>query len=249
LEERLISPEMRTKKSVGADRAAPKAKRQGRRPAAAALDRHDPASRPARETRQTGKPWPGSRTKRLPAEIESELTDLVAATGCELVHAEWKGGALVLFIDRLPSGVSLADCEHVAKLASALLDVLDFGNGRYVLEVSSPGLDRQLYRPRDYERFLGRLVRITYDMPPTAEGKAQWPRRTVVARLAEFRRAGGAAEPPVEPTGSPAGAKAAAPGPRGVPSAGEVTLIDDRTGERLRLELEAIRLARLEVEL
>jgi ribosome maturation factor RimP len=186
----------------------------------------------------------------LPAEIAAELADLVAATGCELVHAEWKGGALVLFIDRLPAGVSLADCEHVAKLASALLDVLDFGQGRYVLEVSSPGLDRQLYRPRDFERFLGRLVRVTYETPPAAverkpaagspagETDSRRSRRTVLARLAEFRTGG-----------SPAGAEAAAPGPRGVPSAGEVTLIDDQTGERLTLKLEAIRLARLEVEL
>ena len=166
-----------------------------------------PAARDARRTERQIRPA-GRPTKQLPAEIESELADLVAATGCELIHAEWKGGTLRLFIDRESSGVSLADCEHVAKLASALLDVLDFGNGRYLLEVSSPGLDRELHRPRDYARFLGRLVRVTYETPP-----------------------------------------AAAPGPRRVPSAGEVTLIDDRTGERLTLKLETIRLAKLEVEL
>jgi ribosome maturation factor RimP len=195
-----------------------------------------PAARDTRQTERQIRPA-GRPTKQLPAEIESELADLVAATGCELVHAEWKGGTLRLFIDRESSGVSLADCEHVAKLASALLDVLDFGNGRYLLEVSSPGLDRELHRPRDYARFLGRLVRVTYETP-LAAADLKPARRTVVARLAEFVTADAAADDP-----------AAAPGPRRVPSAGEVTLIDDRTGERLTLKLEAIRLARLEVEL
>jgi ribosome maturation factor RimP len=144
--------------------------------------------------------------------------------------------------DRAPratsaSGVSLADCEQVARQASALLDVVDFGRGRYLLEVSSPGLDRELYRPRDYERFRGRLARVTYETRGPGGGPA---RRTVVARLAELRR------PAVEPE-TPATAGAA--GPRALPAAGEVTLIDDKTGERLTLQLESIRLARLEVEL
>jgi|HubBroStandDraft_3_1064219.scaffolds.fasta_scaffold00801_2 ribosome maturation factor RimP len=74
-------------------------------------------------------------------------------------------------------GVSLGDCEHVSKQVSALLDVADFGGARYVLEVSSPGLDRQLYRPGDYRRFRGRLARVSFDDPATG-GK-----RTVVGRL------------------------------------------------------------------
>jgi ribosome maturation factor RimP len=80
------------------------------------------------------------------------------------------------------SGVSLGDCEYVAKQASAMLDVLDFGGGRYVLEVSSPGLDRQLYRPSDYRRFLGRLARVTYEAAGALERTV---RRTIVARLGE----------------------------------------------------------------
>ena len=64
--------------------------------------------------------------------------------------------------------------------------MLDFGTGRYVLEVSSPGLDRQLYKPRDYERFAGRLARVTYEDPETGK------KRTDVARLQGLRRAEGA---------------------------------------------------------
>ena len=126
---------------------------------------------------------PGSHADPTVGEdLESEIAAIAASTGCELVHAEFKGGVLRLFIDR-PQGVTLADCELVSKQVSALLDVVDFSSRRYVLEVSSPGLDRQLYRARDYERFTGRLVRVTWF---GAEGG----KRTVVGRLTEYRPAG-----------------------------------------------------------
>ena len=89
------------------------------------------------------------------AEIQPELEQIADAAGCELVHVEIKGDVLRLFIDK-PEGVTLADCEHVSKLSSAWLDVVDFGKSRYLLEVSSPGLDRQLFKARDYARFVGR---------------------------------------------------------------------------------------------
>src|SRR4028119_2256248 len=88
--------------------------------------------------------------------------------GGERVHAEVKGGALRLFLDK-PEGITLSDCEHVSKQVSAYLDVVDFGKSRYVLEVSSPGLDRQLYKARDYERFVGRKGRGTLDDPETGK--------------------------------------------------------------------------------
>lgn len=122
-------------------------------------------------------PMTPSRIEELTPEIEQ----IAEAAGCELVHAELKGGALRVFIDK-PEGVTLADCEHVSKQVSALLDVLDFGTSRYVLEVSSPGLDRQLYKPGDYDRFTGRLARVTFDDPATGKKK------TVVARLRGLRR-------------------------------------------------------------
>jgi ribosome maturation factor RimP len=203
----------------------------------------------------------------LTPEIEAELAEIAAAAGCELIHVEWKGGVLRLVLDRQTdqaspaavesspdsddsagasaAGVSLGDCEHVAKQASALLDVLDFGRGRYLLEVSSPGLDRQLYGPRDFQRFLGRLARVSYE----AAGK----RRTVVARLAEFHPPAPAGPRATLATPArPALPELPAPppvAPRALPPFGEVTLIDERTGERLTLAVENIRLARLEVEL
>ena len=84
---------------------------------------------------------PSSNASSRFAEITPEIEQVAQAAGCELVHAELKGGVLRLFVDR-PEGVTLADCQLVSRQVSALLDVLDFGTGRYVLEVSSPGLDR-----------------------------------------------------------------------------------------------------------
>jgi ribosome maturation factor RimP len=120
---------------------------------------------------------------RVDADLQAEFEAIASGAGLELVHAEFRGGSLRIFIDRPDGGVTLADCEHVSKQVSALLDVVDFGRQRYVLEVSSPGLDRQLYRPRDYARFAGHKVRVTYRSPE--HGK-----RTVVGRLDELRPAG-----------------------------------------------------------
>jgi ribosome maturation factor RimP len=116
----------------------------------------------------------------LTPELQQELAAIAESKGCELLHAEFQGGVLRLFLDR-PEGVRLEDCEAVSKDASALLDVADFGRGRYTLEVSSPGLDRQLYGPRDYERFTGRRVRVRFVDPGTGR------RATVVARLEAYR--------------------------------------------------------------
>ena len=118
-------------------------------------------------------------------ELEAELAAIARASDLELAHVERKGNVLRLIIDRPAgeAGVSLGDCELVAKHVSALLDVVDFGKSRYLLEVSSPGLDRELYGPRDYARFVGRLARITFE----DEGGSK---RTVVGRLRGF-----AAEP------------------------------------------------------
>lgn len=126
------------------------------------------------------------RDERVHEELRRELAAVAQSQGCELLHVEFKGGVLRIFLDREEGGVTLADCETVSKQASALLDVVDFGAGRYTLEVSSPGLDRRLYSARDYERFAGHGVRVTYRTPDTDA------KRTVVGRLLAYRpEAGG----------------------------------------------------------
>jgi ribosome maturation factor RimP len=152
------------------------------------------------------------------AELQPELEAIAESAGCELVHVEIKGGVLRLFLDK-PEGITLADCEHVSKLASAYLDVVDFGKSRYVLEVSSPGLDRQLFRPRDYARFVGRLVRVTLEDPA---GK----KKTVVGRLEAFDL----------PEGAPEGDA-------------RVIVVEEPKGARHEMSYRDIRQARLEIEL
>ncbi|MCB1032409.1 MAG: ribosome maturation factor RimP [Acidobacteria bacterium] len=118
-------------------------------------------------------------SKELDPSLLAELGAIAEGEGCELVHAEFLGGTLRLVLDR-PEGVTLQHCERVSKQASALLDVLDFGPKKYVLEVGSPGLDRPIYRPEDYRRFTGRLARIT--VRHLEDGS----RSTLVGRLQGF---------------------------------------------------------------
>lgn len=119
----------------------------------------------------------------LTAELLAELEGVAESHGCELVHAEFRGGVLRVILDH-PAGVTLEHCEQVSRDASALLDAVGFGGGRYLLEVSSPGLDRQLYRPKDYERFVGRALKVTFRDEAGLK-------RTVAGRLEGFDPAGG----------------------------------------------------------
>ncbi len=95
-----------------------------------------------------------------------EIAERVAASyGLELVEAEFRGGGkgrlLRLYIDR-PGGVSHEDCANVSREVGTILDVEDaVPGGSYVLEVSSPGLDRKLLKSGDYERFAGSRIRVT----------------------------------------------------------------------------------------
>ena len=102
------------------------------------------------------------------------------------MRVEFKGGVLRLVLDREPEGgVSHEDCANMSRQASALLDVVDFGPARYTLEVSSPGLDRPLYRPRGL-RPLHRPAGPHHR--PAARASA---RSTLIGRLAGFDPADG----------------------------------------------------------
>jgi ribosome maturation factor RimP len=72
---------------------------------------------------------------------------------------------LRIFIDK-PAGVTHEDCANLSREVGTILDVEDVIPGdSYVLEVSSPGLDRKLARPADYERFTGSRVKLTTRNP------------------------------------------------------------------------------------
>lgn len=90
---------------------------------------------------------------------------IVESEHLDLVDVEFKAGKsrslLRVFIDK-PGGVTLDDCENVSRQVSAVLDVEDLVKSAYVLEVSSPGLDRPFKTDRDYERNVGHFVRVHY---------------------------------------------------------------------------------------
>ena len=113
----------------------------------------------------------------MDTDLLRRLERLAASHACELLDARFRGDRLRLVIDRR-DGVTHELCADVSREASVLLDAEDFGPASgYVLEVSSPGLDRELYGAGDYERFGGRRVRVTYADPATAS------RRTVRGQL------------------------------------------------------------------
>jgi len=104
----------------------------------------------------------------LPERVTNEIDKIVTSEGMELVHLEYRrqGRSYLLRIDiDKEGGVKLEDCELVSHQVSAWLDVEDPIPGEYELQVSSPGLDRKFYKDSDYQKFLGRLVRVKTSKP------------------------------------------------------------------------------------
>jgi ribosome maturation factor RimP len=94
-----------------------------------------------------------------------EVVDRVAqSSGLEVVDVELHGGGkarmLRIYIDK-PGGVTHEDCASFSREVGTIFDVEDVvPGGSYMLEVSSPGLDRRLSRPEEYQRFTGSLVKL-----------------------------------------------------------------------------------------
>jgi ribosome maturation factor RimP len=127
--------------------------------------------------------------------IRAAAERVARSEGLEVVDVEWKVGKqrfLRVYIDRAPQRnpavngtipaetaganiplsdpdpkISHADCERVSQQLSVILDVEELidGPAGYILEVSSPGLDRALKKPGDFERFTGRLAKISTSEP------------------------------------------------------------------------------------
>ena len=97
------------------------------------------------------------------ARTEGLVENVVEAEELELVHVEFLGNGrrptLRIYIDK-PGGVNLTDCQKVSEHVSLVLDVEDFIPCHYVLEVSSPGLERPLFKEQDFQRFKGREARV-----------------------------------------------------------------------------------------
>lgn len=99
----------------------------------------------------------------LTSRIRSIAVDVAKTRGVELVHVELAGtkrdSVVRIYIDK-PEGVTLDDCSLFSRDVEAVLDIEDLIPSRYVLEVSSPGIERELYSLGDFERFTGKLAKV-----------------------------------------------------------------------------------------
>ena len=106
-----------------------------------------------------------------------EIVERVAADAAlEVVDVQLLGGGgsrlLRIFIDK-PEGVTHADCEYITQNVGTILDVEDvIPGGRYTMEVSSPGVERKLAKPKEFERFVGHKVKIVLRQP--VEDQKTW---------------------------------------------------------------------------
>jgi ribosome maturation factor RimP len=104
----------------------------------------------------------------LVSEVEEAIAPIMNSYRFELVGVEWarKQGRwnLCIYMDK-PGGITIDDCENVHHEISDLLDRVDLIPHSYVLEVSSPGLDRPLRNREDFEKFDGDYAKITTDVP------------------------------------------------------------------------------------
>lgn len=110
------------------------------------------------------------------AQIERMIAPLLAAMGYDIVRVLLTGGqrpTLQVMAERTDGqDMSVDDCAEISRAVSALLDVEDPIAGAYTLEVSSPGIDRPLTRPADFQRFAGFEARVETRQP--VEGRKRF---------------------------------------------------------------------------
>ena len=102
------------------------------------------------------------------SKLHELLQPVVEALDCELWGLELQSGGkrklLRIYIDS-EDGIGVEDCERVSRQSSSILDVEDAINGEYVLEVSSPGMDRPLYELAQYEKYKGEDISLRLRFP------------------------------------------------------------------------------------
>ncbi|MBI4850784.1 MAG: ribosome maturation factor RimP [Acidobacteria bacterium] len=102
-------------------------------------------------------------SKTIDPKLYSVIERVVTAEGLELVHCEFSGTGkytvLRIYIDK-PEGVTHKDCSYISTQLGMVLDVEDLISHQYLLEVSSPGVDRGLYKKSDYTRFAGQNIKL-----------------------------------------------------------------------------------------
>lgn len=96
-------------------------------------------------------------------QVKEVAAIVTAEYGLDFVHAQISGSlkslVISIFIDK-PGGVTHEDCAKTSRKIETLLDAMDSIPSSYLLEVSSPGLERELYSQKDFEKFVGSLAKI-----------------------------------------------------------------------------------------
>jgi len=144
-------------------------------------------------------------------DLQQQLQLAVNDCGCDLVHLNYQGNSLQVMIEN-GDETTVKDCERVSRRISPILDVYEFGNRKYTLEVTSPGLDRPLFGPSDYQRFAGSKVKVQW--------MGEHGKRTDTGVLSDFH-----------------------------PQRDEALRLVDEREDLLRIPVDAVLKARLEIEL
>lgn len=113
--------------------------------------------------------------QEIEKKVEQLLEPILRMLGLSLYDVEWLSSGrhnyLRIYIDK-PGGVTIRDCQRVSEEIGDLLDVEDFIHVSYYLEVSSPGLTRELKKPRHYLKSIGETVKVVLKEP--IEGKTEY---------------------------------------------------------------------------
>ena len=112
----------------------------------------------------------------LMKKLDELLAPILEGAHCTLVDVEYVKEAgtfyLRVYADKQPGGITIDDCEVISRALDVKLDEEDFIDGEYVLEVSSPGLDRPLKKARDFERSIGEDIELKFYSP--FQGEKEW---------------------------------------------------------------------------
>ena len=119
---------------------------------------------------------PENNREAVAAKIAEIAERVSRAEGIEIVEVQVLGGGnarlVRIYIDK-PEGVTHADCGFVSEQTGVILDVEEvMGEGSYTLEVSSPGVERKLTKPQDFERFAGKKAKVILREP--VENQRRW---------------------------------------------------------------------------
>lgn len=104
---------------------------------------------------------------KVESQVESLMAEILQGTTYELVDVEYvkeRDWYLRVFVDKA-GGIDLDDCQAISEKLGAKLDEISIINGAYILEVSSPGIDRILKKDKDFVREAGKLVDVTLYAP------------------------------------------------------------------------------------